>query len=78
MTQVNLTPVVIFSRDGGSTEDQALYGKVHTFMRDQAMAEQATGQDSDEVIIARHTRVLQQMAANATEIAQDMGVKVDE
>lgn len=73
-----LTPVVIFSRDDGPAADQALYGKVHTFMREQAMAEQALGQDNDGAIIARHTRVLQQMAANATLIANDMGVKIDE
>lgn len=74
----NLTPVVIFSRDNGSKEDEALYHKVYTFMFEQGLIEQEEGVVDDVAIIARHTRVLQQLAANATSIANDMGVKIDE
>lgn len=75
---VELTPVVIFQRSTGPEADQKLYAKLHAFLSDQAMTEKAENGESDVEIIKRHTRVMQQMAANSTEIAMDMGVNIDE
>lgn len=69
--------VIIIQRSSGPAHDQEMYTKVHAFMREEAMAIRAEGIFSDEEIIASHTRVLQQMAANATEIAQLMGIALD-
>lgn len=72
-----MKPVIIFQRAKGPVQDEALYAKLHTFMMEQAEIEQEEGAD-DVAIIARHTRVIQQLAANATEIAAIMGVEIDE
>lgn len=75
---VELTPVVIFQRSSGPDADQKLYAKLHAFLADQAMAEKLENGESDVEIIKRHTRVMQQLAANSTGIAMSMGVAIDE
>lgn len=69
--------VIITQRSEGPTHDEEMYAKVHAFMQEEAMVMQEEGIFSDEEIIASHTRVLQQLAANATEISQLMGIKLD-
>ena len=69
--------VVIIQRSSGPAHDEAMYAKVHGFMREEAMALGREGVLSQAEIIASHTRVLQQLAANATQIAVSMGIELD-
>lgn len=77
MSQGKGLEVVIIQRSDGPAHDQAMYKKVHGFMREEAMAQGQEGVLSQGEIIASHTRVLQQLAANATQIAASMGIELD-
>lgn len=69
--------VVIIQRSESKVYDQELYDKVHSFMYGEAQNRDREGVLSQTEIIASHTRVLQQLAANATQVAESMGIELD-
>lgn len=61
----------------GRPEDVQFYAALHATMLKEATELREAGVLSDHDIIAITTRTLQQLAANATDLAEQMGVVLD-
>lgn len=74
-----MRPITIQVREEheGHAKDQDLYKAMFRALEVQALALRTSGEFTDHEIIAMSVRAAQQLAANATALADDMSVKVE-